>query len=80
MVILLCIVICVAYCIYDRQRKNFKEEIKAVNDRVAAASKTIDILTDNMAAVNKIIKESGLCVTDADTPVPDSEKLQTFSP
>lgn len=75
MVILLCIVICVAYCIYDRQRKNTKEDIKAVNDLVIALDRQVHILTDNMAVVNKIIKESGLCVTDADTPVPDSEKL-----
>lgn len=79
MVILLCIVICVAYCIYDRQRKNTKEEIKAVNDRVTAASKTIDILTDNMEAVNRILRKKVLDVGDEDIHIPDSDELQKLS-
>lgn len=67
MVWIVCIIICVFYCIYDRQRKNHKEEIKAVNDRLNAANKQIDNLTDNMAAVNRVLVDKVLPAEEFDS-------------
>lgn len=67
MVWLICIIICALYCVYDRQRKNHKEEIKAVNDRLNVVSKQVDTLTDNMAAVNRALVDKVLSAEEFDS-------------
>ena len=82
MVWIVCIIICVFYCIYDRQRKNFREEIKAVNDRVSVTSKMVDTLPDNMAAVNNVLRDKVLTAEEMDNFCSEAkgDKLQIFSP
>ncbi len=44
MAIIVSIIIIVAYCIYDRQRTNDKQKVKALNERIDASNKQIEAL------------------------------------
>lgn len=44
MAIIVSIIIIVAYCIYDRQRTNDKQKVKALNERIDVLNKEIESL------------------------------------